>query len=204
MKKYLLTGLLIWVPLVITVWVLSILVGTLDQTLLLLPDAWQPRAWLGFNIPGLGVLLTLAVVLLTGMLGANIIGQRLVQVWESLLSRIPVVKSLYSSVKQVSDTIFSSSGQAFRKALLVQYPRQGSWTIAFLTGQPGGDVANYLTGEYVSVYIPTTPNPTSGFFLMMPRADVIELDMNVDEALKYIISMGVVSPENRSADVRRP
>jgi uncharacterized membrane protein len=203
LKKYLITGLLIWVPLVITVWVLSFLVGTLDQTLLLLPDAWQPRAWLGFNIPGLGVLLTLAVVLLTGMLGANIIGQRLVKVWESLLNRIPVVKSLYSSVKQVSDTLFSSSGQAFRKALLVQYPRQGSWTIAFLTGQPGGDVANYLTGEYVSVYIPTTPNPTSGFFLMMPKADVIELDMNVDEALKYIISMGVVPPENRSADIRR-
>jgi uncharacterized membrane protein len=202
-KKYLITGLLIWVPLVITVWVLSFLVGTLDQTLLLLPADWQPRSWLGFNIPGLGVLLTLVVVLLTGMLGANIIGQRLVKIWESLLNRIPVVKSLYSSVKQVSDTLFSSSGQAFRKALLVQYPRQGSWTIAFLTGQPGGDVANHLTGEYVSVYIPTTPNPTSGFFLMMPRADVIELDMNVDEALKYIISMGVVPPENRSADVRR-
>ena len=203
MKKYLITGLLIWVPLVITVWVLSFLVGTLDQTLLLLPYGWQPRAWLGFNIPGLGVLLTLVVVLLTGMFGANIIGQRLVRVWEGLLNRIPVVKSLYSSVKQVSDTLFSSSGQAFRKALLVQYPRQGSWTIAFLTGQPGGDVANYLTGEYVSVYVPTTPNPTSGFFLMMPRADVIELDMNVDEALKYIISMGVVPPENRSPDVRR-
>jgi uncharacterized membrane protein len=202
-KKYLITGLLIWVPLVITVWVLSVLVGTLDQTLLLLPVDWQPRAWLGFNIPGLGVLLTLAVVLVTGMLGANIIGQRLVRIWESLLSRIPVVKSLYSSVKQVSDTLFSSSGQAFRKALLVQYPRQGSWTIAFLTGQPGGDVVNHLTGEYVSVYIPTTPNPTSGFFLMMPRSDVIELDMNVDEALKYIISMGVVPPENRSADVQR-
>ena len=203
LKKYLITGLLIWVPLIITVWVLSVLVGTLDQTLLLLPDDWQPRVWLGFNIPGLGVLLTLAVVLLTGMLGANIIGQRLVKLWESLLNRIPVVKSLYSSVKQVSDTLFSSSGQAFRKALLVQYPRQGSWTIAFLTGQPGGDVVNYLTGEYVSVYIPTTPNPTSGFFLMMPRADVIELDMNVDEALKYIISMGVVPPENRSADAHR-
>ena len=203
MKKYLITGLLIWVPLVITVWVLSFLVGTLDRTLLLLPAGWQPRAWLGFNIPGLGVLLTLVVVLLTGMLGANIIGQRLVKIWESLLNRIPVVKSLYSSVKQVSDTLFSSSGQAFRKALLVQYPRQGSWTIAFQTGQPGGDVANHLTGEYVSVYVPTTPNPTSGFFLMMPKADVIELDMNVDEALKYIISMGVVPPENRSPDVRR-
>lgn len=200
MKKYLITGLLIWVPLVITVWVLSFLVGTLDQTLLLLPEDWQPRTWLGFNIPGLGALLTLAVVLLTGMLGANILGQRLVRLWEALLNRIPVVKSLYSSVKQVSDTLFSSSGQAFRKALLVQYPRQGSWTIAFLTGQPGGDVANHLQGDYVSVYVPTTPNPTSGFFLMMPKADVIELDMNVDEALKYIISMGVVPPENRSAD----
>ena len=202
MKKYLITGLLIWVPLVITVWVLSILVGTLDQTLLLLPENWHPRALMGFNIPGLGVVLTLVVVLITGVLGANIIGQRMVTVWEGLLTRIPVVKSLYSSVKQVSDTLFSSSGLAFRKALLVQYPREGSWTIAFLTGQPGGDVANHLKGEYVSVYVPTTPNPTSGFFLMMPRADIIELDMDVDAALKYIISMGVVPPESRLASLR--
>lgn len=202
MKKYLITGLLIWVPLVITVWVLSILVGTLDQTLLLLPENWHPRALLGFNIPGLGVVLTLVVVLITGVLGANIIGQRTVSVWEALLNRIPVVKSLYSSVKQVSDTLFSSSGLAFRRALLVQYPREGSWTIAFLTGQPGGDVANHLKGEYVSVYVPTTPNPTSGFFLMMPRADIIELDMDVDAALKYIISMGVVPPESRLASHR--
>jgi uncharacterized membrane protein len=198
-KKYLITGLLIWVPLVITVWVLSFLVGTLDQTLLLLPESWQPRSWLGFNIPGLGALMTLAVVFLTGVFAANIIGQRLVKYWEGLLARIPIVKSLYSSVKQVSDTLFSSSGLAFRKALLVQYPRQGSWTIAFLTGQPGGDVANYLKGEYVSVYVPTTPNPTSGFFLMMPAADVVELDISVDAALKYIISMGVVPPEEKSA-----
>jgi uncharacterized membrane protein len=198
-KKYLITGLLIWVPLVITVWVLSFLVGTLDQTLLLLPASWQPRAWLGFHIPGLGVLLTLAVVFATGVLAANIIGQRLVLYWEGLLARIPIVKSLYSSVKQVSDTLFSSSGLAFRKALLVQYPRRGSWTIAFLTGQPGGDVTNYLKGEYVSVYVPTTPNPTSGFFLMMPAADVVELDISVDAALKYIISMGVVPPEDKSA-----
>ena len=140
MKKYLITGLLIWVPLVITVWVLSILVGTLDQTLLLLPENWHPRALLGLNIPGLGVVLTLVVVLITGVLGANIIGQRMGTVWEALLNRIPVVKSLYSSVKQVSDTLFSSSGLAFRKALLVQYPREGSWTIAFLTGQPGGEI----------------------------------------------------------------
>lgn len=198
MKKYLITGLLVWAPLVVTIWVLSVLVDTLDQTLLLLPVAWHPRTWLGFNIPGLGVLLTFLVVLLTGMLAANIIGQRLVQFGESLLARIPVVKSLYSSVKQVSDTLFSSSGQAFRKALLVQYPRQGSWTIAFLTGQPGGDVANHLSGDYVSVYVPTTPNPTSGFFLMMPRSEVIELDISVDAALKYIISMGVVPPDSRT------
>ena len=199
MRKYLITGLLIWVPLVITVWVLSLLVDTLDLTLLLLPTSWQPRSWLGFHIPGLGVLLTLAVVFATGVFAANIIGQRLVMYWEGLLARIPIVKSLYSSVKQVSDTLFSSSGVAFRKALLVQYPRQGSWTIAFLTGQPGGDVANHLKGDYVSVYVPTTPNPTSGFFLMMPAADVVELDISVDAALKYIISMGVVPPEDKSA-----
>lgn len=197
MKKYLITGLLVWAPLVVTIWVLSVLVDTLDQSLLLLPSAWHPRSWLGFNIPGLGVLLTFIVVLFTGMLAANIIGQRLVQFGESILARIPVVKSLYSSVKQVSDTLFSSSGQAFRKALLVQYPRQGSWTVAFLTGQPGGDVAARLGGDYVSVYVPTTPNPTSGFFLMMPRSEVIELDMSVDAALRYIISMGVVPPENK-------
>jgi uncharacterized membrane protein len=196
LKRYLIAGLLVWVPLVITVWVLSFLVGTLDQTLLLLPQPWQPESWLGFYIPGLGVLLTLAVVLLTGMFAANILGQRLVGVWERFLARIPVVKSVYSSVKQVSDTLFSSSGQAFRKALLVQYPRTGSWTIAFLTGVPGGEVADRLAGDYVSVYVPTTPNPTSGFFLMMPRRDVVELDMTVDAALKYIISMGVVPPES--------
>ena len=157
MKKYLITGLLIWIPLAITVWVLSALVGILDQTLLLLPGAWHPRSLLGFNIPGLGVVLTLVVLLVTGMFGANIIGQRLVRYWERLLNRIPIVKSLYSSVKQVSDTLFSSSGNAFRKALLIQYPRPGSWTIAFLTGQPSGEVAGLLRGEYLSVYVPTTP-----------------------------------------------
>lgn len=194
-KRYLIAGLLVWVPLVITVWVLTLLVGTLDQTLLLLPDRWQPEKLLGIYIPGLGVLLTFLIVLLTGMFAANILGQRLVQSWEGFLTRIPFVKSVYSSVKQVSDTLFSSTGQAFRKALLVQYPRHGSWTIAFLTGTPGGDIVNHLKGDYVSVYVPTTPNPTSGFFLMMPRSEVIELDVSVDAALKYIISMGVVPPD---------
>lgn len=193
-KRYFLTGLLIWVPLVITVWVLSIIVSTLDQSLQLLPTSVHPRTLVGFPIPGVGALLTLLMILLTGLLATNFIGQKLVLWSEKIVARIPVVNSVYHSVKQVSDTLFSSSGNAFRKALLVQYPRQGSWTIAFLTGKPGGDVLNHLQGEYVSVYVPTTPNPTSGFFLMMPTKDVVELDMTVDEALKYIISMGVVAP----------
>jgi uncharacterized membrane protein len=194
MRKYFITGLLIWVPLVITLWVLDILISTMDQSLRLLPPEWRPEALFGYHIPGLGVILTLLVVFLTGLFTANMLGQRLVKFWEWLLSRIPVVKTIYSGVKQVSDTLFSGQGQAFRKALLVQYPREGSWTIAFLTGKPGGDVIHHLKGEYVSVYVPTTPNPTSGFFLMMPKSDVIELDMSVDEALKYIISMGVATP----------
>ncbi len=194
MKKYFITGLLIWVPLVITVWVLHLLVSTMDQTLLLLPEGFRTENWLGIYVPGMGVIMTFIVVLATGLVAANFLGQSLLRFWEGLLGRIPVVKSIYSSVKQVSDTLFTSGGHAFRRALLVQYPREGSWTIAFLTGQPGGDVVNHLRGEYWSVYVPTTPNPTSGFFLMVPKADVIELDMSVDAALKYIISMGVVAP----------
>jgi uncharacterized membrane protein len=196
MRKYFITGLLILVPLAITLWVLNLIIGTMDQSLLLLPEKWRPAAIFGFHIPGLGTILTLLVIFLTGLATRNFIGKQVVHAWELLLTRIPVVSSIYSSVKQVSDTLFSSSGNAFRKAVLVQYPRQGSWTIAFLTGVPGGDVKNHLKGDYISLYVPTTPNPTSGFFLMVPRADTIELDMNVDEALKYIVSMGVVSPEH--------
>ncbi|HUL92167.1 MAG TPA: DUF502 domain-containing protein [Burkholderiales bacterium] len=195
MKKILITGLLIWIPLAITLWVLELIVSTMDQSLLLLPPQYQPQALLGYQIPGIGALLTVLVVFVTGALASNILGQRLLLFWESLLGRIPVVKTIYNGVKQVSDTLFAPGGQAFSKALLVQYPREGSWTIAFLTGRPGGDVANHLQGDYVSVYVPTTPNPTSGFFLMMPSADVIALDMSVDEALKYVISMGVVPPD---------
>jgi uncharacterized membrane protein len=193
-KKYFITGLLIWIPLVITLWVLNLIVTTMDSTLLLLPEALQPQSWLGFHIPGLGVVLTLVVLVLTGLLAANMIGQRLVQVGEGMLARIPVVKTIYNSVKQVSDTLFSSSGQAFRKAVLVRFPHSEAWTVAFLTGTPGGEVARHLSGDRISVYVPTTPNPTSGYFLIVPRSDVIELDMNVDEALKYVISMGVASP----------
>jgi uncharacterized membrane protein len=195
MKKILITGLLIWIPLAITIWVLELIVSTMDQSLLLLPPQFQPQALLGYQIPGLGALLTVVVVFVTGALASNILGQRLVLFWEKVLGRIPVVKTIYSSVKQVSDTLFAPGGEAFSKALLVQYPHKDSWTIAFLTGTPAGDVAKHLQGGYVSVYVPTTPNPTSGFFLMMRRADVIELDMSVDDALKYVISMGVVPPE---------
>ncbi len=203
-RRYFITGLLIWVPVVITVWVLNLLVSTMDQTLLLLPQAFQTERWLGFHLPGMGVLLTLLVVFLTGLFAANIIGQRLVAFWERAFMRIPVVKSIYTGVKQVSDTLLSPTGQAFRKALLVQWPRDGMWTIAFLTGKPGGDVAAHLPGDYVSVYVPTTPNPTGGYFVILPRSAAIELDMTVDEALKYIISMGVVSPTgSRKADLLR-
>lgn len=194
MKRYFITGLLIWAPLGITLWVLSFILGMMDQSIMLLPNAWQPRALVGFNIPGVGAVMTLLVVFITGLLTANFIGQRLVRWWEALLHRIPVVRSIYQSVKQISDTVFSPSGQAFRQAVLVQYPRQDSWTIGFLTGTPGGEIADRLGDNMVSLYVPTTPNPTSGFFLMVPKADVLELDMSVEDALKYLISMGVVAP----------
>lgn len=201
MKRYFITGLLIWIPLSITGAVLAWIVNTLDGWVMpWLPLYLQPKTFLGFNIPGLGVVLCALILLATGIIGANVLGQRIVRFWESLLARIPVVKSLYYSIKQVSDTLFSDSGKAFSKALLVQYPRKGIWTIAFLTGAPNQDLAQQLGGDYISVYVPTTPNPTSGFFLMLPSADVIELDISVDEALKYIISMGVVAPPSRSPE----
>ena len=197
MKKYLITGLLIWIPLVITIWVLTLVVDTLDRTLLLLPPHFRTEAWLGMHVPGMGVIMTLVIVFVTGVLAANFIGERLVRLWNAILHRIPFVSSIYSSVKQVSDTLFSSSGEAFRKAVLVRWPHQGMWTIGFLTGTPGGDVANHLRDDFLSVYVPTTPNPTGGYFVLVARKDLIELDMSVDQALKYIISMGVVPPMPR-------
>jgi len=198
MKKYLITGLLIWIPLVITIWVLKLIVDSLDQTLLLLPLVFRTENWLGLHVPGMGVVMTLVIVFLTGLFATNLLGARLVHFWHDTLHRIPVVNSIYSSVKQISDTLFSSSSQAFRKALLVQWPRDGMWTIAFLTGTPGGDLVNHLEGDYLSVYVPTTPNPTGGYFVIVARKDVIELNMSVDEALKYIISMGVVPPNGKA------
>jgi uncharacterized membrane protein len=197
MKRYIMAGLLVWVPLGITIWVMVWLVTTLDQTILLIPEHLRPEALVGFHIPGLGALLSFAILLVTGVITANFFGQRLIQIWENLLGRIPFVKSIYSSVKQVSDTVLSDQGTAFRKALLVEFPRPGCWTIAFLTGVPADAVADHLRGEFISVYVPTTPNPTGGYFVMVPKESIRELDMSVDDALKYIISMGVVAPRRR-------
>jgi uncharacterized membrane protein len=201
-KKYLLAGLLVWLPLAITLWVLHAILNMLDGAFAallsasqkVLPAAATPLIELLKAIPGLGVIVMFVGLLLTGILAANIVGQWALQQGSRLLTHIPIVKSIYSSVKQVSDTLFSSSGNAFRQAVLVQYPREGSWTIAFVTGKPGGEAARHLHSDYVSLYVPTTPNPTSGFFLMVPHKDVLALAMSVDEALKYIISMGVVAP----------
>ena len=194
LRKWLFTGLLVLVPGVITVWVLNWIISTLDQTLYLLPQAWQPDHLLGMHIPGFGVLLTLAVLLVIGAIASNFVGRKLVQWGDAVITRIPVVRSIYSSVKQVSDTVFSDSGNAFRTAVLVQWPREGVWTVAFITGNPAGEVASYLRDEFVSVFVPTTPNPTGGYFVLMRKSDCVELEMSVDAALKYIVSMGVVAP----------
>jgi uncharacterized membrane protein len=195
LRKWLLAGLLVIAPVGVTVWVLEWIISSLDKTLLILPAAWQPDRFIGFHIPGFGVLLALAILLVLGATASNFFGNKLLRWWDALLNRIPIVRSIYSGVKQVSDTLFSETGNAFRKAVLVQWPREGVWTIAFVTGSPGGDAANHLTGDYLSVYVPTTPNPTGGYFVMLKTSDCIELKMSVDEALKYIVSMGVVVPE---------
>lgn len=193
-RKWLVAGLLVVVPVAITLSVLQWIIGTLDRTLLILPEAWQPDRLFGVHVPGLGLVLTLAILLAVGFLVSNFIGRKLVMWGDALVARIPVVRSIYSSVKQVSDTLFSPSGNAFRKAVLVQWPRPDVWTIAFVTGAPGGEVAGYLKGDYLSVYVPTTPNPTGGYFVILPKSECVELRMTVDEALKYVISMGVVVP----------
>jgi len=193
-KKYFITGLLIWVPLAATIWVLNLLIGTLDQSLLLLPVAYRPDTLLGMHIPGLGAIVTLLIILLTGVLAANYFGRQLLALWESVLARIPVVKSIYTSIKQVSDTLFSGSGEAFRKVLLVRYPHPEDWSIAFQTNVPRS-VAEKLGPDYVAVFIPTTPSPVNGFYFFVKKSDAIELNIKVDQALKFIISMGVATQD---------
>jgi uncharacterized membrane protein len=196
MKRYFVTGLLIWVPLGITLWVLDLLIGTLDQSLTVLPAEWQPEAWIGVRIPGLGVILTLLVIVLTGVFAANFFGQKIVDAWDRLLIRIPVVKTIYGSVKQVSDTLLSGDGHAFRKVLLVRYPHPQAWSLAFQTNVPD-EVARALPDEHVAVFIPTTPSPVNGFYFYVKKSEVVELNLSVDRALKYIVSMGVASGDAR-------
>ncbi len=192
-KKYLLTGLIVWVPLGITLWVLNLIFGTLDQTLTLLPEHWRPDWLLGFHIPGLGVILTAVVVLTTGLLVRNVFGQQLLVYWDGLLRRIPFVNAIYNSVKQVSDTLLSENGNAFGKVLLVRYPHPNAWSLAFQTTVPG-EVTRVLEGdEYVGVFVPTTPSPVNGFYFYVKKSETVELDISVDTAFKAIISMGVVT-----------
>jgi uncharacterized membrane protein len=198
LRRYLIAGLLVWIPLAITLWVLSLLVDLMDQSLLILPQRFRSEGLLGFHLPGLGIILTIAILLLTGAIAANFFGRQLLNLWESLLGRIPIVRSIYGGVKQISDTLFSPDGKAFRRAVLVRYPHAGAWTVALVTGSPEHEVTDHLGHEQLSVFVPTTPNITAGFFLIVPETDTIELQMSVDDALKYIISMGVAEPPRKA------
>ncbi len=203
LRRYLVAGLLVWIPLGITVWVLALIVEEMDQCLLLLPERFRSEALFGFHVPGLGIILTAAILLVTGALAANLFGRRLLALGHRLLTHIPIVRSIYGGVKQISDTLFSPEGKAFRRAVLVRYPHQGAWTVALVTGSPEHEVADILGREQISVFVPTTPNITAGFFLILPRSETIELDMTVDEALKYIISMGVAEPPRHGPERNR-
>jgi uncharacterized membrane protein len=194
LRRYLVAGLLVWLPLGATFFVIRLLVDWMDQSLLLLPDTYRPEKLLGFNVPGLGVVLSLIILLLTGLVAANLFGRKLVGLWERLLSRIPLVRSVYSAVKQLVETMFADNGNSFRKVVLVEFPRRGLWTLAFLTSEEQGAVQQATGHDVISVYIPTTPNPTGGYFVLVPRNDVREIDLSVDEGLKLLLSMGAVNP----------
>jgi uncharacterized membrane protein len=195
LRKYLIAGLLVWLPLAATVVIVKLVIDLLDKTILLLPPEWQPEAALGFSIPGFGIILSIAILLLTGMLAANLFGRRLVALWESILGRIPLVRTIYNSVKQISATILTSDGKSFRKVVMIEYPRKGLWSLAFLTNETLSIECNHLDGEYMAVFVPTTPNPTSGYIIMVARDDVIELQMSIEEGFKFVISMGVIVPD---------
>jgi uncharacterized membrane protein len=202
LKKYLITGLLIWLPLAVTLWIIDFVVTAMDRTVLLLPESWRPEVAFGMHLPGFGLVMSLLVILVTGVLAANFLGQRLLRWWERLVGRIPIVNSIYSSVKQVSDTMLSQKGTAFRKVVLVEFPQRGQWTMAFVVGTPGGRLSLHLPGERVTVYVPTAPNPTSGYVIMVDPAELRDVDVSVDEAFKFHVSLGVVTPSESGR--RRP
>jgi uncharacterized membrane protein len=195
LRKYIIAGLLVWLPLAATIVIIKLVVDLLDKTILLLPPEWQPATLLGFSIPGFGVILAISILLITGMLAANLFGRRLVQIWESILNRIPLVRSIYSSVKQISTTLFDSKGKSFRKVVMLEYPRKGLWSLGFLSNENVSTDIDELKDGLVAVFVPTTPNPTSGFIIMIPRDDITELDMTIEEGFKFIISMGVITPD---------
>lgn len=194
LRRYLVAGLLVWIPLGVTILILKVLISLMDRSLLLIPQQYRPEEWLGFSVPGLGLILTLLVLLVTGLLAANIVGRSMVSLWESLLDRIPVVRSVYSAAKNFTEIVFSDSGQSFKKVLLIEYPRKGLYSLAFQTATNLGEVQGRMGEQMVCTFVPTTPNPTSGYIIIVPKKDIIELDMEIDEALKMIISLGVVIP----------
>ncbi len=204
LRRYIVAGLLIWVPLGVTFLVVKLLIDLMDRTLVLIPAPYRPENLLGFKIPGLGVALTVVVVIVTGMIFANLFGRRLVRIWEEMLARIPLVRSIYSSVKQITETLFSAEGKSFRKVVLVEYPRRDLWTLAFVTGDTAEAFEDIIGENLVNIYVPTTPNPTSGFFLMVPKKDIIELDMTVEAGLRMILSTGVVIPNGDQPPSKLP
>ncbi len=200
-RRYIIAGILVWLPIGVTIFLVRILISLLDRTLVLIPQKYQPEELLGFAIPGLGILLTIVILLVTGVLAANIVGRSMVGLWESMLERIPVVRSVYSAAKNFAEMVFSDSSQSFKKVLLIEYPRKGLYSLAFQTSSALGEVQERTGEDVICTFVPTTPNPTSGFIIIVPRKDVIELDMEVDEALKMIISLGVVVPGWRRQDL---
>ena len=201
LRRYIVAGILVWLPIGVTILLVRILIGLLDRTLILIPQKYQPEELIGFAIPGLGIVLTIIILLVTGVLAANIVGRSMVGLWESLLERIPVVRSVYSAAKNFAEMVFSDSSQSFKKVLLIEYPRKGLYSLAFQTSSELGEVQGRTGEGVICTFVPTTPNPTSGFIIIVPRKDVIELDMDVDEALKMIISLGVVIPNWRRQDL---
>ena len=198
LKKYLITGVLVWLPIAVTIWAMTYIISAADRLISLLPESWQPQHFWGFNIPGLGIVAATVVLFVTGVFAANVLGRRILGAWDSLLGRIPVVKSIYSSVKKVSESLLSDSSRSFKTPVLVPFPQPGIWTIAFVSGHIPDKLKGSLSqdDDYISVYVPTTPNPTGGYYIMVKKSDVRELEMSVDQALKYVISLGMVMPDD--------